>query len=351
MDPSTLLVLFIVGPAESGAATTQAAERALRQSVSSNVLVESVDPPSREDPPLERLCESEHASVIILVTWAHEHQDARLHVFRHDESRWIDRDIHFRSVDAPRERGRTIGFALASMMPDQALPNSSRANDAPSSGEVSSSSLRFDVSVGPRDDGALVVPADAARLIRGEAGVVPEPVGRTFRESRASVELLVRGVAGLGDRSAGGWGGSVAGRYQLSSAWGLRVAASARFDDVPAAGSSMSLLGAGAGVAWQSWTSPRRRVAIGARAMGLVMRQQFSHFDRDEPDVIRAISWGVGAELAADVSWRFTDTAALEAATGGEWAPGQVNLYLRDQKVTQVPNFRLFGEVGVRVFF
>src|ERR1019366_5720802 len=59
------------------------------------------------------------ADAVVEVTWTesgHRQATLRVHVSRSD--RWVDRSIGFHASDVDAERGRTIGFAVASMIPE-----------------------------------------------------------------------------------------------------------------------------------------------------------------------------------------------------------------------------------------
>jgi hypothetical protein len=63
--------------------------------------------------------------VVVQLAWAdarHLRARLRLHAARTD--RWVDRELTFADADTPAERGRALGFAMASMLPegDPSLP-------------------------------------------------------------------------------------------------------------------------------------------------------------------------------------------------------------------------------------
>src|ERR1051326_2081950 len=67
------------------------------------------------------LAEQAHANAVVEVTWGTwDHLRATIRMRRQTVGRWLDREIGFRAVDDPGERSRTVGFAIASMIPERA---------------------------------------------------------------------------------------------------------------------------------------------------------------------------------------------------------------------------------------
>ena len=61
-----------------------------------------------------------HAEAVVEVGWAdgrHRQATLRLHIATAG-GRWIERVVRFKPSDAYAERGRTLGFAVASMLPE-----------------------------------------------------------------------------------------------------------------------------------------------------------------------------------------------------------------------------------------
>ena len=66
------------------------------------------------------------SSFVARVEWSEHERRALLRT-----SNGVEREIRFSDGDAPAERGRTVGFALASMVPDELFSEPSRPAPLP----------------------------------------------------------------------------------------------------------------------------------------------------------------------------------------------------------------------------
>ena len=193
-----VLVVFVVAPGGEKDAMSVALERAARQTLgaTADIVVERVDRSPTEAEAAARGAER-HATAIAEVAWRDpEHRRAELHVRARESAPWIDREIGFAPSDAPAEQGRTIGFALASMLPEPATPPPSPASPPP---PASSVPVAAPVVAGGAPGEARPTPT--------EQGPPPPP-----RVWRGGIEA--RGVAGLG---VGGYGGGLGG--EVGAEW------------------------------------------------------------------------------------------------------------------------------------
>ena len=116
--PLTVVVLVAAGGAAEP--TTMAIERAASEALGHDARVvvrESTGAPTDGE---ALAIESEaNEGAVVEVTWNDRgHRVAMLRVHLAGRRRWMDRTIGFAASDADPERGRTIGLALASMLPD-----------------------------------------------------------------------------------------------------------------------------------------------------------------------------------------------------------------------------------------
>jgi hypothetical protein len=167
---------------------------------------------------------------------------------------------------------------------------------------------------------------------------------------RGSIDAAAITALGFGG-DAGGVGASIAGRWNVSRAFALRVGVALRAGDVDvAAATSKTYVGA-FGIAWHLDLPPLRRFSVGARTDFLVLREELSHFDFDDAAPVSAARWIPGADLLAEGEWRFTDGASLFVAVGGEAAFGTTDVLVAGNRVTVIPPLRGVGELGVRARF
>lgn len=119
--PDPLIVIVFVAAGGAADATTRAMERAAQDALGLEAHVdvhETGTVPSDLDVLVSE--QKAHAAAVVELTWAEQGRQARLRVHVARSGRWISRSIGFVPSDADAERGRTIGFAVASMLPGTA---------------------------------------------------------------------------------------------------------------------------------------------------------------------------------------------------------------------------------------
>lgn len=123
-DAITLIVL--VAASEASSPTTHAMTRAVHEALgpTAHVIVHetSGDPNDTEALSVER---REGSDAVVELVWSdrgHREATLRAHIAR--SRHWLDRTIGFRPSDADAERGRTLGFAVASILPEAEAPSS-----------------------------------------------------------------------------------------------------------------------------------------------------------------------------------------------------------------------------------
>src|SRR5690348_13436413 len=117
-DPLTLLVLVAAGQSADGRtrALVDAMEDMLGRGVRVVVAESAAGLSRREASAAER---DAHADALVDVAWTDaRHGAATLLTHEVHTGQWRARSFVFRSGDAAVERGRTLGFAAASMLPD-----------------------------------------------------------------------------------------------------------------------------------------------------------------------------------------------------------------------------------------
>lgn len=122
-DPVTLIVLVAAGEANS--ATTRAMTRTAHEALgpSSHVAVQETngDPSDAEALAAEH---KEGSDAVVELVWIDaRHREVRLRAHLARSRHWLERSIDFRPSDVESERGRTLGFALASILPESEPPS------------------------------------------------------------------------------------------------------------------------------------------------------------------------------------------------------------------------------------
>jgi len=322
-------VLVIVASGEPADGSTQAMEQALRGALGREVEV-AVRSASEgaSDESLVATANNEHAALLVVVAWSERPRRATLRIVKPTDGRWTDREIRFDSADVATERGRTVGFALASMVPEDAL---SPPPDRPPTPAPSSSAIPP-----PSATAARPAEAQAPPYLPG-----PNPL------ALEAAALAVTAPGGYG----GGLGGVFAVRVPLAGAFAVRGAMSVRGGEVAPAQATSRVIVGGAGVAWQPWLDARRRWALGARFDALVIHHDLGHLSEDDPEIAHLSRFLPGFDVAIEGGYRFADRAAFVGAAGTEVALGTTDVVVREHQVASLPPVRVLAELGLRVSF
>ncbi|HEV3191402.1 MAG TPA: hypothetical protein VGY54_12930, partial [Polyangiaceae bacterium] len=170
--PVTLIVLVAAGSGSNPTTRTMAATTRDALGSSARVVVRETrsEPSDVEALAVER---SDHADAIVELSWGDpqgRQAKLRMHVAR--SGRWIDRSIGFRPSDADSERGRTIGFAIASILPETPTegsePSVSSTSAPPSGVSPASRSAPAATAANPATTPATATPATASPATAAE---------------------------------------------------------------------------------------------------------------------------------------------------------------------------------------
>jgi hypothetical protein len=261
---------------------------------------------------------------------------------------WIRRELIFRPTDAPRERGRTIGFVIASM-----LPEGSMATEAPRAPPSQSSG----------DDGFDRLPVVAPTP--PPISPPPSPVGSSstnapletrevfehdvvfFRRAIDATGVALVPVGGYGDR----FGGTLRLRWLPRQSLSLHFATSVRSGSVDPAQANLFAWLAAVGAGWMPLPETGRGTSLGLRFEGGAKYLTTSHFSSDDmvPDV--AGRWLPFTSLAWEAGYSLQPATSLIAALGGELDFGKTDIYSHRQWVARLTPLAMTGELGVRARF
>lgn len=328
MLPAVVSVVVMLATGDPGDGSTRAIERSLHAALGSDASVSlrtSGVPAS--DEALVATAKGEHATLLAVVSWEERQRRVTIRFLEPAAERWSEREITFDAADAPSERGRTVGFALASMVSDEALATkpAPRAESAP-----------------PRAEAATQAPPPHAA--RPDA---PRARRREHPNAIDASAVATTGVGGYG----GGVGGTLAYRLTLAGQLAARIAFGARAGEVAPAQATSRMLGGALGLAWQPWLDRGHRWAAGPRLSALLLRHELVHLSEDDPGPDHRARFLPGLDAALEGSLHVLDYASLIAAAGAEVAFGETDVYVHDRRVATLPALRLFGEVGFRVGF
>lgn len=262
----------------------------------------------------ETLQRAGKADGVVELVWTDD-ASALLHCYVAQDDRWVDRTITFSASDPAVERGRLLGFAIASMFPWLATPQS-----APSPPPKPAESASTDVGVKPRvraKPWQLELAGSASTGIRGPADAI---------------------------------GGTLGLRRSLSDAWSLRAGATARVGDIATAQASTRSGAAALGFAWS--TSPfDASVELGWRVDVVGGWLEVARARELDAQTERRSRWLFGGAAMVEGGYRFSPLLGLHAGAGTEALLGETDLYAEGSFVEKLPLFRVVGELGLNARF
>ncbi len=320
---AALTLVILVARGASGDPATTAMQRAVGEALgaATHIVVQEVPDGTSDDDALA-IGRAAGADAVAELVWRDDaHRHATLHVHVGSAVRWADRDIGFDTPDAEAERGRTVGFALASMMPEP--PPAPPLPPAPTP---------------------------------SEPPPVPEEQTPPARHAPSGAPLRWRGAvdaAAIGDLGGGatGGGGAVAGRWDVTPRASLRVAAALREGRVGGANAT-SLVAEGAlGVVLHVvLPTTTRGAGVSVRADLLAIRDQVTRPPSDGGPS-EASLWLPGGDVLVEGSWVFGQRVSAFVGAGMEAAFGSIPVVVHDQTAATLPPIRAVAELGVRVHF
>jgi hypothetical protein len=306
-----LAILVASGEAHDPAVTAlQAAAIEVTGSADSVRLFEV---PSLSDAEALRVERSSGSRVVLQLTWRDSGRlIARLRLHAARTNRWVDREFAFSSADSPSERGRTLGYAIASMLPE--------------------------------GDPSLPWPAPSERES-------PPPVPEA-PPGRHAVGLFFLGGAGLGG-PASGVGGLLNVETFVTQNVSLGASLSARLGSISALdGDELSTSFGLGGAWWPVAPTATNRWGIALRMEGLLLYHAFSH-DRAGGTTEWKGHALPGAEVKLEGTWRLGRGVELLVGAGSEVAFGTIDITVVSQMTGSdtIPALRALAEGGIRARF
>ncbi|HET6151264.1 MAG TPA: hypothetical protein VFH68_27250 [Polyangia bacterium] len=334
MSPAVVLAI-VIATHDVDDRATEAMRATAAEALGSEeaVAVRDVEAPS--DGEALRIERAIRAQAVAQVVWLDvAHTRARLRVHAVKTGRWIERTITFSNVDTAVERGRALGFALTSMLPEETLAANPHR----------------------RPEGPPVI----SKTAEGDFGT--------------SLRLGAVGSLGLGG-TATGIGGHVAGEFYLTSSWLLRLSFEGRWggvrlarEDDPTTQDVDEKLGpfdqtaiagyGGLGVGyWPFRRTPGRWWTAGVRADALVLFHSIygPSVTDGKPDFSRNNKFMPGLDAAGEVGLVISDSAEILTSLGLEAAFGPTPLLLGprgdETVVGHIAILRAVAEIGFRLSF
>jgi hypothetical protein len=337
MSPAlTILLITISGgsPDEGGVVDdpyAPAIARATREALGANtqIISKRLDTlPS--DAEVVALGADAHADAVVEITWSlPDHLRTTIRMERASTGQWLDREVGFRTNDDPVERSRTVGFTIASMLPE----GSARLEAPP-----------------PKPEEAPPTPAPEEGLARDSVDAHPAaepPEERLHFDNSISAAALM--AFGVGD-GGGGLGAALDYRRGLADAFALRFGLAARVGQGAPSGLATRFFSGGVGFVWDTWSSQNGRGRLGLRVDALFALAQVDHLSTQGTSASR-YKFLPGADLLVEGSYFFTRGAAVVLGAGGEALFGETDVIVEGQTVAAFEPVHPVVELGLRAGF
>lgn len=329
---SSVLIVVVVAQSPGGPlldAFTQTAQKAL--GTSSQLQLEV----SVEDP-ADELSAARAADVdgLVELSLAKDGNQAHLHCYVSREKRWADRDIKFGTDDAAspreqRERGRLLGFAVATMFAPATASDDVEA-EPPSSKPAPERPLAR----------SRPEPAQSAPPVHSSSS----PASRSH-----SLDFLLHASSGIRGTAAGLGATAVLRQHWYGPLW-ARALLAGREGSIPAA-QATTRTGLGGGGIEFSLLPAQSRFQLGLRGDAFAVYFTAEHLSEDDVVPAHRSRWLAGFNWGADLGFRLTDTVGLVAGAGIEALTGKTEVFTHGNRVATVPALRVVAEGGLRAHF
>ncbi len=315
MSPAVVLAIVIATQNVDDQATDSMRATAVEALGSEDaVVVREVDETGdAETLRIEHLVHAQTAAQILWLDGTHTRARVRVHVAEGD--RWTERTIEFAVVDTPTERGRALGFAVTSMLPEETLAaNPHRAKRT----------------------------ADTPEL-------------------RTAIRLVAVGHTAVSKGNATGLGGSISGEFFVTPVVALRLGLGAwqgsltlQAPSMPAINAQDLVSFAALGISfWPRRPSPDHRIAFGIRVDALLLNHSVTP-DQGSPQSKPM----PGVDAMADFAFSVSSALDIVTSLGIEGALGDTDLEIATgpndptpQHVETIARIRTAAEVGIRLSF
>lgn len=316
-EPLVLVVLLGTSPDPTADAIMTTARRALGPEAI--VLAETSATTSDDD--ALAIAERVHARAVARVTWADgSFRVARLHVHvaPSSSSDWANDEITFQPQDVASEKGRTVGYTLASMVQRIEQEHEAAAPKAPPPAPPPPT------------------PPPAPSVAPTERPLARPPA------SRSALDVHVHGIGVIGaDASGVGGGGAV--RWWPGSHIGFRAGAGARGGRIEAANASTTTVSLAVGPGYRTMIATT--LELGLRADFVVLRHAVTREDTTHA------RWLGAVDLLVELGWAVSAHGGVVASLGSEVALGTTSIRVGGADVGDLPTLRGIAELGARFRF
>jgi hypothetical protein len=340
-DPVTLFILVAAG---ERADLTRALVGATRDALGSNAVVvlrEVAGEPS--DPEALTTERSENADAVAELSWTdarHQQAFVRMHIAQ--DKRWVERSIGFLRLDADAERGRTLGFAIASILPP-ASPEVAAPVATPEATPVAPPAPSAPIAL-PAAQPPITPPQPPATV---EPAHAPSAVDvHRSAPSFFALDLMALGGVGITDSAQAVAGGSAAAQWFVLPTLSLRLGGGVRAGTLGSQTSTLTIFGT-AGVVWHARPSTAvHPIGLSLRADYLLEQTTVTRLSENHP--FDAIS---GADALVESGLLLAADAQVVLGFGIEGVFGPTSVLVQGKPVGVLPALSVVGELGVRLRF
>jgi uncharacterized Zn-binding protein involved in type VI secretion len=243
---------------------------------------------------------------VVELSWESE-SGARLHCYVPASRRWVDRTVTFGNDDPPVERGRTLGFLVASIFVE--APRRERSAPA-----------------------AVPLPP-------------PAPPKRPATRAGAAAAMT---VVGPGDGTS--FGGRVVLDYRVLPSLRVGVAGEARFGTLTSAQATSRLLGVGGQVTWEAW-QPEPHSYFGAGLAAYAAELRITHLSPDGPTAVSKSHWFPAFQPVLGGGLGIGAASAAYAEVGAEIVAGRTTIEVEGQRRARTGYVTPTARIGLRTEF
>lgn len=316
MSPAAVLVVLIISSAGAdpvAPALEEAARELLGEDAKIRVVVTAI-----ELPDVATLQRAGGADGVVELIWNDDQKSALLHCYVARDERWVDRKVSFDAKDEAPQRGRLLGFAIASMFP--------RLVARPAAAEP------------PRDRSPISVDSQAS--VAATPGAPPLPF-----------ELELGATATTGVRGPADAVGAVIGmRLPLAGALSLHASVGARIGEIPLAQATTRAATGALGLAWLA--SPAdSAVQLGLRADFIASWMAVTRPLASGGELESRSRWMSGGAALVEGGYRFMGKLGAYGGAGAEVLLTPTDVYTQGHLRAKLPTFRVVGELGLRARF
>jgi hypothetical protein len=330
---TVVAILIAVGEVSSPTqATTDAMTGAVAEALGpATSLVLRTTPATSDDQALAVERELGAAAVARVVWDGPDQTVGVLRAHLHSSDRWFERRVSFSTADSRAERGRTLGFAFASLL----LMAQEEAQAIPPPRPVPSTRSSLEAS-----------PGTPASVVKAAAPAEASPVSAS--ERTLAIELAALVATGIGG-PAEGLGAALHAEWAVHGRFFARAGAMVRAGPVPGLDGEDALAVVGAGVAFRPRVPQAGKGAFGLgftlEALGLY--QDLSHRTAGG-STLHEGRLQAGMSGGVEGSWSISHALDLFAGLGGEVVFGTTEVTVAGRHVASIPAFRPTALAGLR---